>query len=505
MQNNVSRLFLFPILFLVICFTIAYAVLYYIIPDAYFFPTQLFLSKILVFTIAGQIIVTIFLKFQIVKKHIITFFFEPVSPYSLAIFRIGFFTLINGMYWYQYQNVGIIKMPNYSIIPLPFSQWYLQWLPFNYAFYKYVYYIGTIVAIFSALGLGYRYLAWLNIVFSFYLIGLPMFLGKLFYMQLWFWGSCFLAFSPASDTLSIDAFSKKLFKKKIEIVSHYKYGIALKWLWLHLGIIYFFSAIYKLLHTGLSWALGSNMINQMQIEWLTNYYEIPSFRIDNFPLLAKGGGVYIIIIELLFIFFLFSKKTRWFALLGGLSMHWGATYFLNLSMGDMQFMYLSIASVLVLSKKRESNIIIDIKANYFNAPMIIGIVFFTVNSIFGFFNISSWPFSSYPSHSSNIQNTFTRVEFEIQKNGLKRTDIDSIGKKNGFRKDNYYSISDDIIQAKLKGDTLAINDNIKLLWNNWRLNNPELRNVVKPEVYIIETPIDPEKKNIIIRKEKIDF
>ena len=501
----ITKQFLIPIVIYVGIASLLYFVSNTFLKPAIFYDLQHIGSNILATVILIHVFGIIVFKHKRLIYEWNNFIAEPVSPYSLAVFRIGFFGLINGLYWYQFQNAGILKLGEPTVVALPYTSWYLNLLPFNYQFYKTIYLAGIVVASLSALGIGYRYIAWLNILFSFYLIGLPMFLGKLFFMQLWFWGSCILAFAPAADVLSFDS----LFSRQQGIYQspkpHYKYGIALKWIWLHLGIIYFFSAIWKLKDTGLYWALGDNMINQMQIEWLTNYYRIPTFRLDQYPLLAHSGGLFIIIIELIFIFLLFQKPLRWLALLGGITIHWGATYFLHLSMGDLQFMYLSLLCVMLVPVKANNKVftIGNYKTN--TITMWIGAFLFTLNSVFGFFNIASWPISSYPTHSANIQSTFARIEFEIPQAGLTRWDIDSIGRENGFRKDNYYKLSDDAINAYRMNDTIAAIKNIRMLWKNWQLNNKDLQAFNSPSVLIIETPISPEKKEHIIKQEKVDF
>ncbi len=480
---------------------VAYAILRLKDNSNYYFSLQLTYSHILVKMIYLYLFSVSFYFRKEIIKSLRTFFNEPVSVYSIAIFRIGFFGFIIGLYWYQFQNAAILEIADFKVEPLPYTSWYLPLLSFNFSFYQTAYYLGIGVALMSCFGIGYRYIAWLNIIFSFYLIGLPMFLGKLFFMQLWFWGSCFLAFAPASDVLSIDAL---LFFKgeKKDSQFHPKYGYAIKFIWLHLGIIYFFSAMGKLNDTGIAWAIGDNMINQMQIEWLTNYYAIPSFRLDHYPIVAQLGGLYIMYIELIFIFLLFNKKTQWVALFGGLSVHWGATYFLHLSMGDMQFMYLSFLVVLLIPYK--GNYPIFPTVNKWNKlPLKIGIVFFIINSLCGFFEINSWPFSAYPKHSSYVSSTFKRIEFSLP--SLDRFALDSIAQKNNFRKDNYYSLSDNAIVAMQNNDTVSLYKNLTILWQNWQINNPELARAAKPEVYILETPIDPKKKYEIISQRKIAF
>jgi hypothetical protein len=429
------------------------------------------------------------------------FLSESVSPFSLAIFRIGFFGLINGMYWYQLQNAAVMASGTTEVIPLPFSGWYDWLLPMDYGFYRTVYCMGTAMALLSMLGVAYRQVAWLNIFFCFYLIGAPMLLGKLFFMQIWFWGCCLLAFAPAADALSVDALLARWRNGESRPGPSARYGMALKWLWLHLGIIYFFSAFHKLWDTGLAWALSDSMINQMHVEWLTNYEKVPALRLDSWPWLAHAGGLFVIIIELVFILLIIVRRTRWFAVIGGLSIHWGAAYFLHLSMGDLQFMYLSIVAVIVIPFRDSGLNQVSIPSFRWNKTHGIGAFLLSVNVLFGLFNIPSWPFSAYPSHSAYIGPTFTRVEFDLAMAGIDRHGLDSMALASGFRKDNYYNMSDAALSAYERGDTVEMAIQLKLLWANWLSNNPGLSEMDPPCAYLLETPVHPDRWRQELRRE----
>jgi hypothetical protein len=46
------------------------------------------------------------------------------------------------------------------------------------------------------------------------------------------------------------------------------YSVPIRWIWVHMGIIYFFAGIFKLWNSGFDWALSASMINQIQTEWV---------------------------------------------------------------------------------------------------------------------------------------------------------------------------------------------------------------------------------------------
>ena len=468
------------------------------------------LSIALVYLIYAHIFFLLFYHRKSIRGGVVRFFGEAISPYNIAVFRIGFYLFLILMYGYQYHHSFAPYRPDMTLVPLKFTGWYLNFIPISRQLYAVMYYSGCMVALCCAIGLGNRYIAWLSIVFSFYIIGMPMFLGKMFYMHMWFWISSFMAFAPSTQVLSLDWAIKRIKGKYVDTAPHFKYGLALKFIWIHFGIIYFFSAIYKLKVTGLSWALGPNMINQIQLEWLQNYYDIiPVWRVDKYPALLHTGGMVVLCMELLFIFFIFSKKYKWLAVAGGLSMHQMATYLMNISFADLQFLYLSFLDVRLFKSNSNANddaCKSDVKLDAGSrATLIIGAIYFAFNSLFGFFNIDSWPFSCYPAHNSDVAQTYKRVEFEINSGVGYAIKVDSIGRKNNFRKDNYFAIDEKVVKAVEQKDTIAQRRYLHLLWNIWQSNNPELTQYDTPQPYLIETPVDPEKRKVFIQKKNLVY
>lgn len=499
--------------FYLILFVGAYYLLSYFGSPLEFDSQQLQLSHLLVLTIYLHIIGALFISRKTIGRFIIEFFSEAVSPYNLAFFRIVYYSMLVLLYNYQYYHL----FPNYdgqsTLIPLPFTSWYLPFIPLSPILFKILYYSGSIVAIVCAIGFANKYIGWLNVLFSFYLIGVPnFFLGKVQYMHVWFWISSFLAFAPCSDVLSVDWVLKKWQNALPEYTPHLKYGIALKFLWLHFGIIYFFSAMGKLKLTGLNWALDSSMIYQIQLEWLQHYYNnIPKLRLDHYPRIAAAGGLSILSLELIFIFVVFSRKFRWLAAVSGICFHQLAGYFMSLPFPDLQCFYSSFINVGVLKKNTNAAFKLNSLKNSFQQDWrlrcvtIIGCFYFLVNSVFGFFNIPSWPFSCYPAHNAHVAATFKRVQFEMLTEGLDWIRMDSIGNKNNLDKDNYFFLDDKILQAEERNDTLSRKKYLRVLWRVWQNYNPELKKFPHPKAFIVETSLNPNLRHVLIQKKEIGY
>lgn len=506
-----QRHFIAFVIYWILFVALYYAVKYFIPSTEPFHEAQIGLSNVLVVVMYAHLGWVLYYHRHSLKTALGHFFSEPVSPYNLAIFRIVFYVLLMLMYGYQYSHTFAIYTPGMQLTPLPFTAWYLPIIPLSRPLFENMYYAGCVVAILSAIGAGNKYIGWLNMVFSFYLIGMPMFLGKMFYMHLWFWVSSFMAFAPSSQVLSVDYLVSKLRKQQVDTTPHLRYGMALKFLWLHLGIVYFFSAMGKLKHTGLNWALGSSMINQIQLEWLQNYYEtIPAFRIDNYPVLAHSGGVFILWLELLFLFLTISRAYRWLATAGGIMLHQLAAWLMNITFYDLQFLYTSYININAFKKQQRpfsgNELFNELKRNKtLKVSFVIGSLYFAVNSLFGFFNTDSWPFSCYPEHSANVPATFKRIEFEIQSPSGIWIKVDSIGKKNKFRKDNYFIIDEKVVRNYENNDTAMLKENLHLLWKIWQSNNPELQFYHSPKAFLVETPICPEERNTMLQYRQIPY
>mgnify|MGYP007000212053 len=79
---------------------------------------------------------------------------------------------------------------------------------------------------------------------------------------------------------------------------------------------------------GLEWAIGDNFIALFQIEWFEHYDRLPWLRIDRLPWLLHAGGVFTILLELSYPFWLIQDRFRFISISGGLFLHAFAGMFL---------------------------------------------------------------------------------------------------------------------------------------------------------------------------------
>lgn len=473
----------------------------YLQEDSVHYLFQKKISYILIFCIYLHLLLFTISQYRNLRKLIKTFLLEKVHPINLSIFRIVLFGSLIPLYFFQLKNAELLDHRAQFFQALHYTEWYAWIFSMNYQVYKILFVLGVFFAFISMIGLFYKKTAWLNIFFSLILLGAPMFLGKLYYFQIHVWACCILAFAPASDVLSIDSIISKT-----KSTPNYEYGLPLKLIWVLLGIIYFFSAIGKLSDLGLYWALSDNAVRQIQVEWITNYQHIPWIRIDHYPLFIKASSFAALILEISFPFLIFHRQLRKIAILGGLSLHFFATYFMHLSMLNLQVIYFSFINLFRQNTVDSLKFTID---SNFKKVLYIGLVMIVINFVYGALRIDSWPFSAYPSHSAKIDQYYSRIVFEIPEVNLNYLDIDSIGSKNNFHIDNFEKASLKSIEAFNQQDSLLLLKSIHLLWSNWQINNPELKEYHQPSVYILETNVHPDstrkKENLQIIFSGVDL
>lgn len=466
-----------------------YIVLYYVSKTFYSFQSfnfQVLLTRGYLLQFIVQIIINCIHHRGKLLIYFTDFFLQPQLPFNIAILRILFFLVLIFIYIYFY----LFYLPIISLkakVALPFIGWFIDILPVNVEIYEGFFFLGLVCCIFIIIGFKTRLFLILNSICVFYLIATPNFFGKLWNLQLFIWISWFFTFSRCYDVFSVDS---KL--KNTPLIKSADYTFPVRFVWLQLGIIYFWSGFYKLWDSGFDWALGQTMINQIQLEWVQHYDKIPSFRIDQYPLILHIGGILVILFELSYILFLLKPKWRWFSALGGLLMHNFIGTFMYIYFFIIQIIYVFYFDFNQLFNKFEVNIVrrFSKKAFYF------GLVIIFFNFCFGMFHIDSYPFSSYPSYSSIIPNRVKIIDFRCQ--GLNST-VHEVGKLNNFRWEDYGWLENNLIADFESGKD--VQKRLEDYWEIWSTMNSQLQACDTIYANLIERPVSPEGfKNIAFIK-----
>jgi hypothetical protein len=433
-----------------------------------------------------------------VKQAAAEVLLPPSKAESLAVFRILFFTYValffigKGSFYHDW-----IQANELSTIPL----WGEASTLFGYIapHYKTVYYLGIASSLLVAIGFYTRYLLLLNALLCFLVVATPNFFGKFWHNQIYIWIAWLFVASRCYDVWSVDAWWAKRRGKPFDTTPKIAYSIPIRWIWLHLGIIYFFAGIFKLWNSGFDWALSSSMINQIQTEWVQNYDQVPLPRIDHYPILVKIGGLCLILFEILFIFLLLKPATRLLAVLGGLSFHNLSAHYMYIGFSDLQYSYITFLHKIrrpfafaPAPAPSQQSIWKNLKWSTTSMAFRIGLVVFSLNFLCGFFSIHTYPFSSYPTYSALVPDEIDLIHFVGFDEMGTEIDILAEAQKARFCRENCTIFETQIIEAWKNGqpvDTL-----VKNYWHLWRSNIPVLSEVKHLKVYYHRTPVQPERR-----------
>ncbi len=498
----------------VLCLYIGvFAVVYYQLeshftdPDE-FFRVQLMLSQGLIIVILMHLAALIYYRKEQTIRTIREFVFEPGSPQNLAIFRIIAFLLIlmsiNGDVFGSY--IQWSHLPHSARVGLPFIGWLVDWLPISPEIYRTMAIIATVLAWLILVGFKTRIALFLYLPVALYLWGVPNFFGKLNHSHIMVWVPILLAFSRCADTYSIDAWLKR--KKGLPKAASFEYGLPLRMTWILMAIIYCCSGFHKLWDTGLYWALSDNLHNQILLEWVEHYDTVAAFRIDEYPVLLRFGAIGVLIMEIIYPLFIVKPVLRGLALISSWSLHLIAGMFLYIDFANLRRMHLSYIdwrkwSLRLRGKQREP--LPEIRADMptlMRMPLLyVGGMFIVMNLTLGILQISSWPFSTYPSYSSVVPPYVELLEMHPIDGDGREVDVQKLGQEQHFRWENIRPFEQRIASKVAEGDTAQLAGELTAYWDLWRTKVQGLEAVRSVEIYLIKTPTKPEKRDSIISRQ----
>lgn len=434
-----------------------------------------------------------------------SFFFEPTSAYNLGAYRICFFLFIMYRYAYCIRNY-LPYIECKQRVALPYIDWVVHTLPISAHLYYIAAIAGVVTCVFLVMGLFTRFFLVINAFLVFYILAVPNFYGKLWHGQLPIWISWFLLFANVNGRLALDNYLFPNTKSNHLSPNH---TFALRIIWLQIGFIYFWAGFHKLWQAGFHWALSQSMINQVRLEWFEHYDTYPIFRVDNYPTLLHIGGIAVIFFEMLFVFFLFSRHYKYISIIGGLIMHNVIGIFMYISFSSLQMQYIVFINYEKLSLWCKEKILgrkaIPVTAPEIRAGINKSLVYFSVgilsmNMLFGLGNISSYPFSVYPTYTEIVDSEKEYLHYEVVDANQKKIKVRNAGKQAGFRWEDFsrldYAIINRYEQTGIV-DTNAIEDS----WKWWATKIDKLKAVDTLDVYIVRRSINPDSVSITLKKQ----
>jgi predicted DCC family thiol-disulfide oxidoreductase YuxK len=274
------------------------------------------------------------------------FFATPGPALNLAIFRIVIFA--------QLLSPDLLRdARSYAALPadLRVPPWGFAWavhvLPFNVEVATWCAVLMMICAGLAVLGLWTRVSAAVCALLAIYVYGVPQIFGKVNHDHHMIWFAAILALSPCADYLSADAIFKSWRSADSGITAppapSVRYSLPLRFVWLLIGVLYFFPGFWKLWSLGLDWATTDNLRNHLYLKWAELQW-VPAFRIDHHPWMYHASGLGTLAFETSFIFLVFFPVLRPAVVISGILFHNMTNMFMQISFMSVQLAYTSFVN-----------------------------------------------------------------------------------------------------------------------------------------------------------------
>lgn len=308
-------------------------------------PWAIGFSQVIILCIILTLFYVAVLHFERIKLTIRSFFNEVDSPVNLAFFRIIFFgflvVTLNGK-----QQLWFSQFPKELQFAPMGMVWLLPHLPINFVVTSVFLALFKLFCFLTMIGWLSRFSAVMAVLTGFYVLGIPQFYGSVSHNHHLFWLLAVFAASRCADVLSIDAVIKNFEKadrneNTAMPAPSRMYALSLRFIWILIGLCYFFPGFWKLWNSGTSWILGNNLRDHMYLDWIGFDYWLPVLRIDQWPLVCRLSGAGVILFELGFLCFIIFPRWRYFAFCAGLLFHSMTTLLMNISFYALQICYAS--------------------------------------------------------------------------------------------------------------------------------------------------------------------
>jgi hypothetical protein len=432
------------------------------------------------------------------------FFTEAQSPVNLALFRIYFFAT-----WLGWDGKGYITLsqnpPGMRFAPRGLT-WVLHhvpmdpfWMTWAVAFFK-------IFVFTSFIGFYTRVSCLLAALLALYAFGVPQFMGKINHTHHLVWLMLMLATSRCGDVLSLDAWLSARRGRPRSLGRSYVYALPIRFIWLLIGVLYFFPGFWKIWDYGLDWIVSDNLKFHLYHKWLMYPNWHPLFRIDHYPWLLKLSALGVVIFEMSFFFLMFFPGWRYVGVAGGFLFHRMTDLFMKIGFDSLQKNYvvffngqriLQWMSEKVFRKKiswlEEDKPRPSTKATPW-ATIFMGTILLIGNIYCGFYNIHSWPFSCYPTFSFLLRESYTwTITMEVRDLKGDLIPLKTEEMSQFYSPDRFREIYGHVIGSATRAEQKY---RLRNLWELWAAHEPELKQKAQNvRFYLDFISIIPEERN----------
>jgi predicted DCC family thiol-disulfide oxidoreductase YuxK len=303
--------------------------------------------------VAGLLLVTSFLPSRLPQhlwQGLISFIKVTTHPINLALFRIVFFLTMfilsidwaggpfdtsNAIFWGYF--------PRELLFPPAGLGWLAPYLPISPTFMSVTSKLMLFFSLTATIGLYSRTSAWLTTLVALYVMGLPNFFGSMNHYHHLIWFGALLALSPCGDMLSVDSIFaawKRADRGQVAPPGPaLSYGVPIRFVWLLIGILYFFPGFWKFWESGFRWAFSDNLRNHLYTKWFVLGNWQPLIPVDQYPVVYQAMAFLTLVFELSFVFFIFAPLLRLLDIILGQSFHFGTYFLMRIPFFDVQACY----------------------------------------------------------------------------------------------------------------------------------------------------------------------
>ena len=261
---------------------------------------------------------------------------EPDAPLNLAILRITTFGALLLIPAGREEFLVHARLPEAILFPPSGIGPLLSSLipdPFTARLILIAWIAATAMAM---LGLLTRPATIASALLTLFVLGIPQLHGKVNHAHHLVWFAILLASAPCGDVLSLDGWIRR---RRTAPRPDPRYGLPLRIAWILLGMVYFFPGVWKLWTGGLDWIFSDHLRNQIWHQWTTHASWTPMLDPTGHPWLLRLGGLGVVTFELSFVLLMFSRPTRFLALILGLLFHLANLLTLNIGFISLMAVY----------------------------------------------------------------------------------------------------------------------------------------------------------------------
>jgi hypothetical protein len=351
-------------------------------------------------------------------RHFRVYVSESGSALNLAFVRIltCVLLLVNAPA-FQF----VTTLPTTLPFPPPGFGWLVNLTTTNPIVVGSLWWAFVVAGVCGALGLWSRTSLWVVGLLSVYVIGLKYCFIKVDHDLIHLpYAALLLANSRCGDVLSLDWLLRRggdwtWFIHDARAESN-DYALPLRYLWLLIGLGYFFAGFWKVAICGPEWAFSDNLRNTLWEQWANREDFQPYFRLDRYPLLCRLSALATLMYELGFVFVLPIRRLRpWLCVLG-IFFHAGIALIIGLNFWPLMVYYPTLIDWGRLLGPPGQAVIVPAAnraLNRLGAGLAVGVTFA------GLVHLNSWPFSVMPTFAELAPTTVPVIRITARTGGVR--------------------------------------------------------------------------------------